>query len=87
MPGCLGVVQQGTNGQLVPPRAPGALAAAAILELPRRPGARAGDGQTGRALVRDRFSLDSIAAQYASLYRTLARPGDLDQAYGRTEAR
>jgi Glycosyl transferases group 1 len=73
MPGCRAVVRHGKNGLLVPPRTPGALAAA-ILELLNAPERAQAMGRQGAALVRDRLSLDSIAAQYASLYRTLAMP-------------
>jgi glycosyltransferase involved in cell wall biosynthesis len=70
MPGCRDVIRDGWNGFLVPPRAPGMLAAR-ILDLLRDRGA--GRTMAGRAAerVRQEFALETIVARQAALYREL----------------
>ena len=70
MPGCSDVIRDGWNGFLVPPHAPGTLAAK-ILDLLR-------NRETGRTMgiraaerIRQEFGLGTIAARHAALYAEL----------------
>ena len=70
MPGCAEVIRDGWNGFLVPPGAPRTLAAR-ILDL-------LGNRENGRAMavraaerVRKEFSLETVVARQAALYREL----------------
>jgi glycosyltransferase involved in cell wall biosynthesis len=74
MPGCMSVVEHGRNGFIVPPRAPGAVAAA-LLELLASPELWRAFGRNGSDHVRQHFSLDRVVDDYATLYRTLHEPG------------
>ena len=72
MPGCMSVVQHGQTGLVVPPRAPGALAAA-ILEILASPERGRAMGARGSERIRRDFSLARISQQYAHLYEDLTR--------------
>lgn len=74
MPGCISVVEHGRNGFIVPPRAPGALAAA-VLELLASPELRREFGRNGSDHVRRSFSLSRVVEEYSALYRTPAQAG------------
>ncbi|RMG37756.1 MAG: glycosyltransferase family 1 protein [Planctomycetota bacterium] len=74
-PGCREVVVDGRNGLLVPPRAPQRLAEA-ILRLHGDP-ARRSMGRFGSELVRRKFHLRTVAAQYMTLYCGLLRDAGL----------
>jgi glycosyltransferase involved in cell wall biosynthesis len=65
----------GDAGLLVPPRRPEALAAA-ILDLERDPGRRAGLGRRGRSMVEEQFSIDRMLGAYDRLYARLIAGGD-----------
>lgn len=71
--GCPELVADGQNGLVVPPRQPPALAEALerILFGMGRKAARA-MGRKGRAIIRERYSLESSAARLAELYDALA---------------
>ena len=75
MPGCMSVVEHGANGFAVPPRSPGAVAAA-VLELLGSPDLARRFGSCGAARVRREFSLTSVTRQYGTLYRDLLRSED-----------
>ena len=70
--GCPELVADGQNGLVVPPREPPALAEAIerILFGMSRKAARA-MGRKGRAIIRERYSLESSAARLAELYDAL----------------
>lgn len=70
--GCPELVADGQNGLVVPPREPPALAEAIerILFGMGRKAARV-MGRKGRAIIRERYSLDSSAARLAELYDAL----------------
>ncbi len=68
MPGCSDVVTHCSNGFLVPPRDPGALATAILDVLADRRAAQ-DMGRRSVELVRREFGLPSIVGQYADLYR------------------
>jgi glycosyltransferase involved in cell wall biosynthesis len=70
MPGCSDVVEHRHNGLLVPPRDPGALAAA-IIELLRDPARARAMGARSRPLVRERFELGRVINQYSGLYHSV----------------
>lgn len=72
MPGCMSVVRHGRTGLLVPPRAPGALAAA-VLELLQAPDRARAMGRSGAKRIRRGFSLAQVSQEYASLYEALQR--------------
>ena len=63
-------VEEGRTGLLVPPREPGALAAA-LVKLLDSPELRRDMGVAGRARARRLFSPEVITAEYAALYRRL----------------
>jgi glycosyltransferase involved in cell wall biosynthesis len=78
MPGCDDVVAENWNGHMVPPRDPGALAAA-ILDLLRDPARARTMGQRSPEFVRRQFDLNVVADRYTDLYRQLpsvGSPGD-----------
>ena len=64
------VVSDGSEGMLVPPRAPARMAAA-ILALAHDPQQRRALGAAGRVRVEDAFTIERMVAEYAALYRTL----------------
>ena len=64
------VVQDGATGVLVPPQDPGALAAAVVRLLRDRDEARR-LGEAAARRVRDRHSLQAVAAQVDALYREI----------------
>lgn len=70
MPGCMSVVQHGRTGLIVPPRTPGALAAA-ILEILASPERGREMGACGSERIRREFSLAHVSRQYAQLYEEL----------------
>ena len=65
------VIEHGASGFLVPPRDPPALADAIIAAL-SDPSLRGAFGARGRAIVRERFSAESMVAATARLYTDLA---------------
>lgn len=65
------VVRDGETGLLVPPKDPGALAAA-LVELAKAPERAGALAARARAEVRERFSVNRMVASYAQLYRCLA---------------
>jgi len=67
------VVAEGETGLLVPPRDPGALAAA-IDQLLADPAARERMGRAARRAVEARFSLDQAIDRTIALYQELAGP-------------
>jgi glycosyltransferase involved in cell wall biosynthesis len=66
-------VVDGATGLVVPPRDPGALAAA-VLELARDPDRRDRMGSAARHRAVTMFSLDACVDRYAKLYRMLSDP-------------
>ena len=73
IPGTRELVQDGRNGWLVPPRDPAALAGA-ILEALRDPPRRASFARQAAQDVQ-RFTIDTIAEEYARLYAATRKPG------------
>jgi glycosyltransferase involved in cell wall biosynthesis len=76
MPGCCEVIRDGWNGLVTPPGDPGRLANG-ILRLLRDRATGRDMAARARALTRERFSLDAIAARHAQLYDELigGQPG------------
>ncbi len=70
VPGCREVVVDGVNGLLVPPKNPGALAAA-IETLLKSPELRAEFGAASRRLAEERFSDQQVVSRILDLYREL----------------
>ncbi|MGB3487218.1 MAG: glycosyltransferase family 4 protein [Xanthobacteraceae bacterium] len=70
MPGCAEVIRDGWNGLLVPPGAPGELAAKIFYLLADREKGRAMAARAGED-VRREFSLSTVVAHHAALYRNL----------------
>jgi glycosyltransferase involved in cell wall biosynthesis len=70
MPGCTDVVRDGWSGFLVPPHAPGILAAR-IIDLLRDQAAGRAMGGRAAKLVRQEFGLALTATRYAELYAQL----------------
>ncbi len=68
VPGCRDVVQDGDNGFLVPPHAPGALAQA-LSRLVQDPELRERMGALGRTRVAQHFSNDIVQSQTLALYQ------------------
>lgn len=66
------VVEDGVTGRLVPPRNPGALAAA-ILELLANPHRAAKMGEAGHAVAAERFATDVLVGAVEAQYREVAR--------------
>lgn len=73
-PGCREAVDDGTNGVLVPPREPVALADG-LESLLRDPERRRRLGVRSRQLAEERFAEDRIHAQTLGVYRELLGPG------------
>ncbi len=63
----------GTTGRVVPARDPAALAAALVEVLALPTQERRNMGAAARARISTEYDLDSVAARYADLYRSLAR--------------
>lgn len=70
MPGCAEVIRDGWNGLLVPPAAPSELAAKIFYLLANREKGRVMADRAGQD-VRKEFSLATVVAQHAALYREL----------------
>ncbi len=70
MPGCREVVQRGTNGLLVPPRDPIALAEA-LRRLIENAELRATLGAAGRERVLERFTVQRVIEQTFAVYEEL----------------
>jgi glycosyltransferase involved in cell wall biosynthesis len=70
VPGCREVVRHGENGYLVPPRDPGALAAA-IRRLVERPDERSRMGAASRSLAESEFRVEKVVESTLSLYGEL----------------
>jgi glycosyltransferase involved in cell wall biosynthesis len=70
VPGCRDVVQQGTNGLLVGPQNPSALAEA-IEKLLKDPALRHQMGENSRQIALRSFSEDAIIRETLDLYRSL----------------
>jgi glycosyltransferase involved in cell wall biosynthesis len=68
------LVTHGQTGWLVPSRAPTALAAGIVYAL-EHPGEAAAWGRAAQADALARFSIDTVAARYAALYRAIAKVG------------
>jgi glycosyltransferase involved in cell wall biosynthesis len=70
VPGCREIVRQGTNGLLVPPRDPTALARAVriLLESPEQ---REGYGRAGRQIAVTEFAEEIVVEQTLDVYREL----------------
>jgi glycosyltransferase involved in cell wall biosynthesis len=66
------LIHDGENGLLVPPTNAVALAAA-IERVIRNPDERAGLGAAAASWVRTHYTSDTVAAQWAVLYRSLLR--------------
>ena len=73
MPGCCDVVRDGQTGFLVPPRAPGVMAARILDLLRDREKARTMAGRAAER-VREEFALEAVVARQATLYRELIDP-------------
>jgi glycosyltransferase involved in cell wall biosynthesis len=74
VPGSRDVVREGWNGLLVPPRDDVALAAA-MVKLLDDPAMRAEMGARARARVREEFTLERVAGEYAAIYRSILEGG------------
>lgn len=70
-PGCREIVQDGTNGILVPVKDVGALVEA-IRELLSSPDTRRSMGNAGRRLVTEKFSLGAVIEQTLAVYESMA---------------
>jgi glycosyltransferase involved in cell wall biosynthesis len=76
------VVQAGRTGLLVPPKDPGALAAAIVEVLTMPADAVAAMGQRARAVVVERFSAHAMVRQMEDLYTQLLQARRLGQPAG-----
>jgi glycosyltransferase involved in cell wall biosynthesis len=74
VPGCRDIVRHGTNGLLVPPKNPAALADA-IAALLSDAALRAEMGRRGREIVVNEFSEENVIQQTLALYRQLLSGG------------
>jgi glycosyltransferase involved in cell wall biosynthesis len=74
VPGCRDIVRHGTNGLLVPPKNPAALADA-IATLLNDPTLRAAMGRRGREIAVNEFSEEKVIQQTLALYRQLLSGG------------
>ena len=72
--GALDAVEQDVSGRFLEGESAEAVTAA-LVDLLTRPNARLALGARARAVVVDRYSLDSVADRLAALYRQLARRG------------
>jgi glycosyltransferase involved in cell wall biosynthesis len=70
VPGCRDIVRHGTNGLLVPPKKPAALADA-IAQLLNDAPLRAAMGRRGREIAVNEFSEEQVIQQTLALYRQL----------------
>ncbi|MGC2745233.1 MAG: glycosyltransferase, partial [Candidatus Angelobacter sp.] len=70
VPGCRDIVRHGTNGLLVPPKNPAALADA-IAQLLNDAPLRAAMGRRGREIAVNEFSEEKVIQQTLALYRQL----------------
>ena len=70
LPGCRAVVEEGLNGQLVPPGDVDGLAQA-VLRMLGDAEVRAAMGAQGMRLARERFAVEAILARYVDAYRAL----------------
>ena len=77
------IVREGVNGHLVPPGAPGPLAAR-ILDLLARPAQRRRMGERGRAIVEREFSLAQMRIGYDAMYEELCEVKMPRVMYGMT---
>lgn len=75
MPGCWDVIRDGWNGFLIPPRSPELLATRIIDLLQDRDTAKA-MGARASHLIRQKFNLELVVAQYAALYGELVHRSD-----------
>jgi glycosyltransferase involved in cell wall biosynthesis len=74
VPGCRDIVRHGTNGLLVPPKNPAALADAIALLLNDAP-LRAAMGRRGREIAVNEFSEEQVIQQTLALYGQLLSAG------------
>lgn len=74
VPGCRDIVRHGTNGLLVPPKNPAALADA-IAQLLNNAPLRAEMGRRGREIAVKEFSEEKVAQETLALYRQLLSGG------------
>ena len=74
VPGCRDIVRHGTNGLLVPPKNPAALADA-IAQLLNDAPLRAEMGRRGREIAVNEFSEEKVIQQTLALYRQLLSAG------------
>lgn len=74
VPGCRDIVRHGTNGLLVPPKNPAALAEA-IARLLNDAALRAEMGRHGREIAVNEFSEEKVIQQTLALYRQLLSGG------------
>ncbi len=74
VPGCRDIVRHGTNGLLVPPKNPAALADA-IAQLLNDAPLRAGMGRRGREIAVNEFSEEKVIQQTLALYCQLLSTG------------
>jgi glycosyltransferase involved in cell wall biosynthesis len=74
VPGCRDIVRHGTNGLLVPPKNPAALADAIALLLNDAP-LRAAMGRRGREIAVNEFSEEQVIEQTLALYGQLLSAG------------
>ena len=70
IPGCAEVVRSGSNGLLIPPKHPHALAEA-MKALIQNPSLRRTMGEKGRDIVMREFSVPSVSGQVLAIYREL----------------
>lgn len=74
VPGCRDIVRHGTNGLLVPPKNPAALADA-IEQLLKNASLRAEMGRRGRGIAVNEFSEEKVVQETLALYRQLLSAG------------
>jgi glycosyltransferase involved in cell wall biosynthesis len=74
VPGCRDIVRHGTNGLLVPPKNPAALADA-LAQLLNDASLRAEMGHRGREIAVNEFSEEKVIQQTLALYRKLLSTG------------
>ncbi|MGH2757039.1 MAG: glycosyltransferase [Actinomycetota bacterium] len=67
------IIEDGVSGRLVPPRDPGALAAAIVACL-EDPGGASEMGRRGRARVGSEFTVEEMVVRTIELYETLLHP-------------
>ena len=74
------LVEEGVSGLLFPPGDEAALAARLEKSLSMTAERRRAMGEAAREAIRARFSLDGIAEQHLSLYRSLIESGTCERA-------